>query len=49
MHPEVPYGVVINEAVELAKVLGAEQGHRYFNGVLDMLVKTLGPFEKTAS
>jgi N utilization substance protein B len=36
-HPEVPYRVVINEAVELAKVFGAEQGHRYVNGVLDKL------------
>ncbi|MCB1763212.1 MAG: transcription antitermination factor NusB [Gammaproteobacteria bacterium] len=36
---EVPYRVVINEAVELAKVFGAEQGHRYVNGVLDKLAK----------
>ena len=49
MHPEVPYRVVINEAVELAKVFGAEQGHRYVNGVLDKLSKTLRPFEKNAS
>jgi N utilization substance protein B len=32
---EVPYKVVINESVELAKVFGAEQGHKYVNGVLD--------------
>ncbi len=38
-HPEVPYRVVINEAVELAKVFGAEQGHRYVNGVLDKLAQ----------
>lgn len=38
-HPEVPYRVVINEAVELAKVFGAEQGHRYVNGVLDKLAR----------
>jgi N utilization substance protein B len=31
--------VVINEAVELAKVFGAEQGHRYVNGVLDKLAR----------
>ncbi|MES9905641.1 MAG: transcription antitermination factor NusB [Sedimenticola sp.] len=36
---EVPYRVVINEAVELAKVFGAEQGHRYVNGVLDKLAR----------
>ena len=40
-HPEVPYRVVINEAVELAKVFGAEQGHKYVNGVLDKLAPTL--------
>lgn len=49
MHPEIPYRVVINEAVELAKVFGAEKGHRYVNGVLDKLSKTLRPFEKSAS
>lgn len=38
---EVPYKVAINEAVELAKVFGAEQGHRYINGVLDKLAKVL--------
>ena len=36
---DVPYKVVINEAVELAKVFGAEQGHRYVNGVLDKLAR----------
>lgn len=36
---EVPYRVVINEAVELAKVFGAEQGHKYVNGVLDRVAK----------
>lgn len=36
---DVPYRVVINEAVELAKVFGAEQGHKYVNGVLDKLAK----------
>lgn len=38
-HPEVPFRVVIDEAVELAKIFGAEQGHRYVNGVLDKLAK----------
>lgn len=40
-HPEVPYRVVINEAVELAKIFGAEEGHKYVNGVLDKLAKRL--------
>jgi len=36
---EVPYRVVINEGVELAKVFGAEQGHKYVNGVLDKIAR----------
>lgn len=35
--PNMPGPVIINEAIELAKALGAEQGHRYVNGVLDRL------------
>ena len=35
--PEVPYRVVINEAVELAKGFGGAEGFRYVNGVLDKL------------
>lgn len=38
MHrPEVPYRVVLNEAVELAKSFGGEKGHQYVNGVLDKM------------
>ena len=47
-HPEIPYRVVINEAIELAKVFGAEQGHKYVNGVLDKAAKTLRPVEVKA-
>jgi N utilization substance protein B len=43
--PEVPFRVVINEAVELAKRFGAEEGHRYVNGVLDKLAPRLRPVE----
>lgn len=35
--PDVPYKVVINEAVELAKSYGGTDGHKYVNGVLDKL------------
>ena len=45
---DVPYRVVINEAVELAKVFGAEQGHRYVNGVLDKLAKKVRGAERRA-
>lgn len=37
--PEIPYRVIINEAVELAKTFGAEQSHRYINGVLDKVAR----------
>jgi len=39
--PDVPYRVVINEAVEMAKKYGAEQGHRFINGVLDKAAQQL--------
>lgn len=42
----VPYRVVINEAVELARSYGAEQGHKFVNGVLDKLAHDLRPLEK---
>ena len=34
---DVPYRVVINEAVELAKVFGGTDGHKYINSILDKL------------
>jgi N utilization substance protein B len=37
--PELPVRVVINEAIDLAKLLGAEKGHRYINGVLDKVAR----------
>ena len=40
-HPEAPYRVVINEAVELAKAFGGTDGHKYVNGVLDKLAVVL--------
>jgi len=36
-HLEIPYKVVINEAVELTKSFGGVDGHKYVNGVLDKL------------
>ncbi len=35
--PEIPYRVIINEAVELAKTYGGTDGHKFVNGVLDKL------------
>jgi N utilization substance protein B len=43
--PDVPYRVVINEAVELAKSYGGTDGHKYVNGVLDKLAARLRPDE----
>jgi N utilization substance protein B len=37
---EIPYRVVINEGVELCKMFGTVEGHRYVNGVLDRLAHT---------
>jgi N utilization substance protein B len=45
---DVPYRVVINEAVELAKAFGGTDGHRYVNGVLDKLAAELRPLEASA-
>ena len=36
-HPEIPYRVIINESVELAKTFGGTDGHKYVNGVLDKM------------
>lgn len=36
---DVPYKVVINEAVELTKTFGATDGHKFINGVLDKLAQ----------
>ncbi len=42
---DVPYKVVINEAVELGKIFGGTDGHKYINGVLDRLAPELRPSE----
>lgn len=42
---EIPFRVVLNEALELAKRYGAEAGHRYINGVLDRAAAALRPQE----
>jgi N utilization substance protein B len=44
-HPETPYRVVINEAIELAKAYGGTDGHKFVNGVLDKLGAELRPHE----
>jgi N utilization substance protein B len=44
--PDVPYRVVINEAIEVTKRFGADHGHSYVNGVLDKLAGELRSVEK---
>jgi len=44
--PDVPYRVIINEAIEVTKRFGADHGHSYVNGVLDKLAGELRAAEK---
>lgn len=44
-HPETPYRVIINEAIELTKAFGGTDGHKYVNGVLDKIAAILRPDE----
>ena len=37
--PEIPYRVVLDESISLAKEFGSQDGHRYVNGVLNNLAK----------
>ena len=43
--PDVPYRVVLSEAVALAKKFGAAESHRFVNGVLDKVARELRPAE----
>ncbi len=45
--PDIPYRVVINEAIETTKRFGADQGHTYINGVLDKAAATWRAAEVT--
>jgi N utilization substance protein B len=44
-HLEIPYKVVINEAINLAKRYGADDSHKFVNGVLDPLCEELRSLE----
>jgi transcription antitermination protein NusB len=48
-HLDIPYRVVINEAVELTKTFGGSDGYKYVNGVLDKLSANLRPDETQAA
>lgn len=44
-HPETPFKVVLNEAIELGKSFGGTEGHRFVNGVLEKAAAALRPDE----
>ena len=43
---DVPYKVAINEGIELAKTFGAEDSHKFVNGVLDKVAPVIRPRKK---
>jgi len=45
---DVPWRVVINECIELAKAFGGTDGHKYVNGVLNKIAPSLRPLEVAA-
>lgn len=44
-HLEIPYKVIINEALDLAKIFGSVEGHKYVNGVLDKVAQHVRTIE----
>jgi N utilization substance protein B len=44
-HPQTPFKVVLNEAIELGKSFGATDGYRFVNGVLEKIAGALRPEE----
>lgn len=46
---DVPYRVVLNESVELAKKFGATEGHKFVNAVLDRAARSLRAAEQAAT
>lgn len=47
--PETPYPVIINEAIELSKTFGGNEGHKFINGVLDKFVEQARSVEVNAT
>jgi N utilization substance protein B len=43
--PNVPAFVIMNEAIELAKMFGAEDSYKFINGLVDKLAREIRPFE----
>jgi transcription antitermination protein NusB len=49
VHPQTPFKVVVNEAVELGKSFGATDGYRFVNGVLEKIAAAIRPEEVARS
>lgn len=47
--PDVPYPVIINEALELTKKFGSIEGYKFVNGVLDQVARQLRTIEVAAN
>lgn len=45
---DVPYRVIINESVECAKIFGAEDGHKFINGMMDKIANKIREAEVKA-
>jgi len=45
---DIPYKFIINEAIELGKTFGAEDGHKFINGILDRVAGNIRADEVTA-
>ena len=43
---DIPYKVSINEGIELAKLFGSEDSHKFINGVLDKAALTIASYKK---
>lgn len=48
-HQEIPFKVVLNEAIDLAKRFGADQSHTFINAVLDPFAREVRKFEQQAA
>ncbi len=48
-HQEIPFKVVLNEAIDLAKRFGADQAHTFVNAVLDPFAHQVRKFEQLAA
>ncbi len=48
-HAEIPYRVVLNEAIELSRTFGSENGYRFVNGILDKMGAEVRSIEAAAN